>query len=265
LDQKFNLENLGSIALIAAMVAVGTLGWWLQLGPQVYLDVSPLAKIPARVGLWDSTDIPVPRAVEEELDADFNLQRAYADRTGQVVWLYVGYYGTERGGRPEHTPRGCYTGAGWGIESSRIVKVTPDGSLRANEYLVTNAGQRRLVHFWYRSHRRTGILGGLDQNLDRLIGRLFDRRADGALVRISTPISDDDTVAARGRLLAFASLLDPLLGEHWPSETPCSAGGSEDCVPVPPADGGAATRAATGPPWARTLPGAAGASAGLAG
>jgi EpsI family protein len=253
LDRKLHLENLASIAFIATMVAVGALGWWLQLGPQLHLDVSPLESVPARIGSWEATDIPVPRAVEAELRADFNLQRAYADRSGQVVWLYVGYYGTERGGRPEHTPRGCYTGAGWGIESSRIVAVTPNGSLRANEYLVTNAGQRRLVHFWYRSHRRTGIVGGFDQNLDRLMGRLFDARADGALVRVSTPILDDDTVAARGRLLAFASLLDPLLGEHWPSEVPCGEVGPEGCAPLSSRDGRA------------PVPRVVAASAGLAG
>lgn len=225
MDRRLSLENAGLIALITAMVAVGALGWWLRLGPQVYVDASPLEGVPTRIGQWESRDVPVPRAVEDELRADFNLQRAYANRLGDVVWVYVGYYGTERGGRPEHTPRGCYTGAGWGIESSQTVDVTPNGVLRANEYLVTNSGQRRLVHFWYRSHRRTGILGGLDQNLDRLMGRLLDSRADGALVRVSTPILDRDTVAARGRLISFASLLDPLLGEHWPSEIPCAEAG----------------------------------------
>jgi EpsI family protein len=246
LNRNLSLENLASIALIATMVVVGALAWWLRLGPQLYVDVSPLENVPARIGHWESRDIPVPRAVEEELRADFNLQRVYANRSGQVVWLYVGYYGTERGGRPEHTPRGCYTGAGWGIESSRIVNVTPNGALRANEYLVTNSGERRLVHFWYRSHRRTGILGGLDQNVDRLMGRLFDNRADGALVRVSTPMLDGDTVGARGRLLSFSSLLDPLLGEHWPTETPCAEVGPDGCVAGPSTAGGAATSAEIG-------------------
>jgi len=233
LDRKFNLENLGSIALIVAMVAVGGLGWWLQLGPEVYVDVSPLENVPARIGHWKAKDIPVSDAVADELRADFNLQRVYVDLSGGIVWLYVGYYGTERGGRPEHTPRGCYTGAGWGIEASQVVDVTPDGALRVNEYLISSSGERRLVHFWYRSHRRTGILGGLDQNVDRMLGRLLDKRADGALIRVSTPVSDGNTVAARGRLLSFSSVLDPLLGEHWPIEIPCAEAGPEGCTAVP--------------------------------
>ena len=104
------------------------------------------------------------------LEADLNLQRAYVHPAGELIWLYIGYYGTRRGGRPEHNPSGCYTGAGWGIEATRQIDVTPEQGLRVNEYRVERAGERRLVHFWYRSHRRTGMLGGLDQNIDRTIG-----------------------------------------------------------------------------------------------
>jgi EpsI family protein len=218
LDRRPERETLGAVAFVLAMVGVGALGWRLQLAPDLAIDASPLAQLPTRIGSWHSEDVPLPPAVETELGADFNLQRAYTNGIGEVVWLYVGYYGTASGGRARHTPRHCYTGAGWGIESTRVVDVDPGGSVRANEYLIANAGNRRLVHFWYRSVRRTGMLGGLDQNLDRLVGRLFEGRADGALVRVSTPIAGDDTIAARGRLLAFGSQLDPLLASHWPRE-----------------------------------------------
>jgi EpsI family protein len=169
--------------------------------------------------------------VEDELRADINLQRLYVHPTGNAVWLYVGYYGTARGGRPEHTPRGCYTGAGWGIESSRRLEVDPNGVLRVNEYVVERDGERQLVHFWYRSHRKTGLLGGMDQNLDRLVGRLLEGRADGALIRLSTPLAAGDEVAARGRLLAFAATLDPLLAARWPDETPALAEAPRTAAP----------------------------------
>jgi EpsI family protein len=213
-------ERWASGVLVAAMVAVGAFAWWLQLQPPLVVDASPLAGLPTRIGRWHSVDVPLESTVEAVLDADFNLQRAYSDGLGSRVWLYVGYYGTGRGGRPEHTPRGCYTGAGWGIDASRTLEVAPGSPLRVNEYLVSRDGDRRLVHFWYRSHRRTGILGGLDQNLDRMLGRLLDARADGALVRLSTPLADGGETRARSRLLAFAAILDPLLAQHWPVERP---------------------------------------------
>jgi len=216
-----NSSNLGTAILIVVLLAVGGFAWSLQLQPTLEIDASALATLPSRIDTYDGHDIPLESTVESVLRADFNLQRAYTS-AGSVVWLYIGYYGTARGGRPEHTPRGCYTGAGWGIESARSLRVVPNGELRVNEYLVERSGERRLVHFWYRSAQRTGMLGGWDQNLDRFMGRLSDGRADGALIRISTPLNGDDEIGARGRLLGFASALDPLLAERWPTESEAS-------------------------------------------
>ncbi len=216
-----NSANLGTAILSVILLAIGGFAWSLQLQPALEIDASALATLPMRIDVYDGEDMPLESTVESVLRADFNLQRSYYS-AGSLVWLYVGYYGTARGGRPEHTPRGCYTGAGWGIESTRTVRVVPNGELRANEYLVERNGERRLVHFWYRSAQRTGMLGGWDQNIDRFVGRLTHSRADGALIRISTPISGDDEISARGRLLGFASVLDPLLAERWPTESKAS-------------------------------------------
>ena len=212
-----NSANLGTAILVIGLLAAGGFAWSLQLQPTLEIDASALATLPTRIDIYDGHDIPLESTVEAVLRADFNLQRAYYG-AGSLVWLYVGYYGTTRGGRPEHTPRGCYAGAGWGIEASRTLRVVPNGELRVNEYLVEQNGERRLVHFWYRSVRRTGMLGGWDQNVDRFLGRLTSGRADGALIRISTPSEGDDEISARGRLLGFASALDLLIAERWPTE-----------------------------------------------
>jgi EpsI family protein len=225
------LERLGTALLCALLVGVGALAWWLQLQPPLHVDASALAALPGRIGAWTSRDVPLDHAVEAELRADLNLQRVYVVPTGEFIWLYVGYYGTARGGRPEHTPRGCYTGAGWGIESARSLDVDPKGALRVNEYVVERDGKRQLVHFWFRSYRKTGLLGGLDQNLDRLVGRVLEGRADGALVRLSAPLEPGDEVATRGRLLDFAATLDPLLAARWPDETPTRAEGQRTAAP----------------------------------
>jgi EpsI family protein len=211
------ISNLGNAALIALLLATGAVAWSIQFQPALQIDASKLATLPTEIDLYRSRDIPLASTVESILRADFNLQRAYL-RGDSIVWLYVGYYGTARGGRPEHTPRGCYTGAGWGIAATRTLQVAPEGELTVNEYLIEREGERRLVHFWFRSNRRTGMLGGWDQNVDRFVGRLWSGRADGALIRLSTPLPDDNVIGARGRLMAFASQLDPLIAERWPSE-----------------------------------------------
>ncbi len=217
-----NLERVGTAALCALLVAVGGSAWWLQLRSGLEVDTAPLAALPRTIDRWRAQDLPVESTVEAILRADYNLQRAYTTREGSLVWLYVGYYGTERGGRPEHTPRGCYTGAGWDIASMQTLAVPGVAGFQVNEYVVERESEQRLVHFWFRSHRRTGMLGGMDQNVDRVLGRLLEGRADGALVRLSTPL-DAEAGDARGRLLGFAAKLDPLLEAHWPREFSASS------------------------------------------
>ena len=214
-------ERLALTLLCGALVAGGVLAWWLRLQPPFEVDVSPLSALPAEIDSWTSIDLAVDDRVAEELAADFNVQRVYRHPTGQLIWLYVGYYSTERGGRPEHTPRGCYTGAGWELLETRVLEAM-DGRVR--EFLVHRSGEHRLVHFWFRSHRRGGLTGGVDLGIDRVIGKLTTGRADGALIRISTPLRGrDEADAARSRLASFRGGLVPQLERSWPVEQP-SAG-----------------------------------------
>ncbi len=213
-------ELARALLLGLGLLAVGGLAWGLQLRPALDVDARALAELPLGLAGWSGVEVPLESVVENELQAQVNLQRLYRHRTGEVVWLYIGYYGTERGGRPEHTPRGCYTGAGWKIESQRSFEVGGGSGLALNELRVSREGESQLVHFWYRSHRRTGMRGGFDQNLDRLLGRVLDGRADGALVRVSAPLEGSDEVAVRGRLFSFAVELDRELAARWPLELP---------------------------------------------
>lgn len=206
----------------AALVLVGSLSWLLALRPSPQLDVAPLETIPSGLGSWSSDDVPLESGVESMLQADFNLQRLYRNAGGEEVWVYVGYYGTERGGRPEHTPRACFRAHGWEIEDHRVLDAGP--GMQVNELVVSLDGERQLVHYWFRSFRRTGLRGGLDQLLDHLVGRVLHQRADGSLVRLSTPLAGDaDRPAARARLLQFATAFDQLLAAHWPREIPAGA------------------------------------------
>lgn len=214
-------DRLATAALLFAFLAVGAGAWTLALRPPLEVDTAPLAAIPYEIASWQGQDVSLETEVERMLRADFNVQRLYTHPLGDPLWLYLGYYGTDRGGRPEHTPSACYQAHGWTIESRRRLDV-PGGppGLRVNEYRVENNGERQLVHFWFRSFRSTGLLGIVDQTRDRLFGRLIEGRADGALVRLSTGLRGGDEVDARTRLLAFAARLEPELAAHWPVETP---------------------------------------------
>ena len=198
------------------LLLVGAVAWGLALRPHLIVDATALSALPTRLGSWTSEDVPLEATVESMLRADYNVQRLYRHEIGDVVWVYLGYYGTARGGTPEHTPQVCYKAQGWQIEDHQVIEVA--GGLRVNELLVSLAGERQLVHYWFRSFRRTGLRGGFDQLVDHLVGRLLHGRADGSLVRVSTRIEDGERDSARTRLLAFDTSFDDLLAAHWPRE-----------------------------------------------
>lgn len=214
-------ERSQSLLLVGLLLVGGAVVWSVQLRPPLAAEPASLSAVPDRFDGWRVVGEPrLEETAEAMLRADFNLQRLYWHPTGTLVELYVGYYGTERGGRPEHTPEVCYPSNGWRIQAQRTVVADSEAGLRANEFRAERAGEVLLVHYWYRTYRRTGLLGGFDHLLDRLVGRLIDDRSDGALVRVATSITDGDEVGARGRLVAFSSALDPLIGDHWPVEAP---------------------------------------------
>jgi EpsI family protein len=213
-------ERRQAIALAATLLAVGALAWSFQLREPLAVDARPLDALPRDVAGWHAQDVPLEDTVEAILRADHNLQRVYQHPVGSRVGVYVGYYGTERGGRPEHTPWVCYPNAGWAIEAHRTLVVDPERGLRVNEFQVEKDGERALVHFWYRSFRSTGLLGGVDQVWDRFLGRLRHDRSDGALVRLSSALGGEDVAVVRSRLMGFGEKLDLLLDEHWPDEHP---------------------------------------------
>jgi len=210
--------------LVGALLGVAALAWSFELREPLEVHADRLGALPRAIDSWQATDMPLESMVESILRADYNVQRVYHHTVLPPIFLYVGYYGTDRGGRPEHTPWVCYPNGGWSIVAQRTVHVDEQRGLQVNEIEVDSGSQRRLVHFWYRSFRATGLLGPVDQVRDRLIGRLRHERSDGALVRISTVLDEGDVVGARGRLLAFGSELDRLLDTHWPEEHPAGRG-----------------------------------------
>lgn len=227
------MSRLEAALVGGLLLAVGALAWAIALRTPLQVDVSPLAELPLQLDEWSAVDVPLEGGVEKMLRADFNVQRLYREPGGDGIWLYVGYYGTARGGRPEHTPKACYEAHGWTIREQRVVLAQGNPELRLNEYVVERDGARELVYFWFRSARSTGLLGSWDQALDQIVGRVRDRRADGSLVRLSVPLRDRmrEPEVVRSRLLRFARSLDAQLGDHWPLELPPEADPSVEATP----------------------------------
>jgi len=218
-----NRDQLTFAAASVLILAAGALAWGFTLREPLAPRSELLDQIPYEIGPWEGSPIPVEDTVETILNATYNVQRAYVHPTGDVVWLYIGYYGTERGGTPGHTPRACYVSHGWEIVEEAAIVRAPDTGHRANEYVVELEGERRLVMFWFQSFRSKDLLSTTALRIDHVLGQFLAGRGDGALVRLSTPILGDDREAARARLLGFGAALQAPLDASWPTEVASSS------------------------------------------
>ncbi len=180
----------------------------------------PLSSFPTRLGDWSSTDIPLDKEVLDVLGPGDFLLRVYQDETGKLPYvdLFLAYFPSQRSGDTIHSPKHCLPGAGWTpVENSRVTLSLPGHApFPANRYVISKAGSRQLVLYWYWAHDR-GLASEYSAKFYLIADSIRMNRSDGALVRITTPMFPGETPeAAQQRLLPFASQISPLLDNYIP-------------------------------------------------
>jgi EpsI family protein len=192
----------------------------LERGP-VMVAAKNLDRLPHTIADYQGTDYTFEAAVMEELDPDVSVSRQLLPPEGSgltPLFLYVGYYGTAKGGRTGHNPYACYPGAGWAIISNERVEVPFGGrQVQVNQIVVRRGSEEEVVLFWYQSAGDRIIVSGLQQNLNRFFGRILHGRDDGAFVRLSAPVTGEVGPVSE-QLRSLAAQLMPELSRYWPQE-----------------------------------------------
>jgi EpsI family protein len=180
-----------------------------------------LENIPMEIGGYKATEDFFSDAVNKELNADKHVYRHYQDDSGNVIDLYIGYYGTAKGGRTPHNPYGCLPGAGWGIVDANITSLRADyypEGVPVNYVLALKDGSYNVMLHWYQSGKTKVISGGIQQNIKRFTGKVLANRDDGAFVRISAVSNKDHLENTKDQLIPFAEKVLNLLPKYWPVE-----------------------------------------------
>jgi len=178
----------------------------------------PLEAFPTAVGEWQmrSSSLLDTESLQLLKVTDY-LVRRYVDGEGRNVWLYVGYWDTQRRGAQIHSPRNCLPGSGWEpVEASTLTIPLGQGRppLTVNRYLVQKERDQQLVFYWYDAQGRA-VAGEIEARLEMVRSSIVRNRTDGALVRVSSPV-EGGVAATSDRLVAYVRALDPLLRAHLP-------------------------------------------------
>jgi EpsI family protein len=186
-------------------------------------DAMPLRKalgaFPRELGEWRGQEtLLFDDKILGKLKTTDYLMRRYVDAAGRVVWLYVGYWDTQRKGAHPHSPQNCLPGSGWEpLEASRItVSLSPPlEPITINSYLLQKDRQLQLVLYWYDAQGRA-VAGEIPAKIEMLKSSTLRNRTDGALIRVSSMVHGSVAETSE-RLLAYVRTMYPTLREHFPA------------------------------------------------
>lgn len=178
------------------------------------------AFLPAEFENFDYKIKPIDSEIAEVLGADDSLVVDFQSPDGQTFNLYTAYLTARRDGRSWHSPRQCIPGGGWQVTDLSVVTpgTGPDPlDFPYNRMVIEYAGHRQLVYYWY-DQRGKKFADEYTMKLSVVYDTLTKRRADGALVRLMTPIPQDQTIAeAEARLKNMARRLNEVMPKYVPA------------------------------------------------
>lgn len=188
--------------------------------PEIVPKHDPPNSLPGQLGNWRGTDIPIDDETLEILGPGEFLLRDYEDSNQRLpsIGLFVAYFPTQKMGDTIHSPDHCLPGAGWVPTEREVVTLTrPDGSVfPANRYVVSKAGERELVLYWFQAHGRE-VASEYSAKYYLIADSICLHRSDGALVRLMTPMDKGESAdAAQARIMQLGSQLLPLLDQSIP-------------------------------------------------
>lgn len=106
--------------------------------------------VPRELDGWSGQDSPLSEYEVQTILCDDYVQRTYRGPSGDVVSLFVSFYGNKERGlqRYFHNPTVCYPAAGWRLAGTRFESVTlldAGKELPTCRYTFEQGGRRQIV------------------------------------------------------------------------------------------------------------------------
>ena len=208
------------LALVSLLLTVGLILTLANRGVPMVLHTN-LENLPMEIAGFIGRNDSFAPGVYDALQADLHVYRQYRSPAGAALSLYIGYYGTSKGGRTGHNPYACLPGAGWGIVEKGTVEVHPSyypQGVKVNYVVASKDGVNNVMLHWYQTAGTRVLATGLQQNIQRFKGRVLHNRNDGAYVQVNALALESEIIDARVMARDFAQEVLELLPEYWPEE-----------------------------------------------
>jgi EpsI family protein len=215
------IPNRSFIIAVVLLVVAGTLSGYAALRPIPVVVATNLENIPMALDGYQAVDDTFPESVYTELNADKHVYRHYKASNGDNITLYIGYYGTAKGGRTGHNPYACLPSSGSAIVDTGTVylkQTIGNQQVPVNYILSRKDGVNFVMLHWYQTAGKKVVSTGVAQNVERFTGRILHNRNDGAFVEITAAATDAEIPKIKQRVDRFSELILNILPRYWPVE-----------------------------------------------
>ena len=221
---RLRLVQPSTALITAAALATFAIGAWQMVPERGHLEVDreSFTTFPRSVGSWRQIGASerLAPAVERALQADDYHQITLSNRNENVgVNLFMAWYRDQsRGG--VHSPEICLPASGWEIawlERLDIAdEIGTEVPFNINRAIIERGGSRMMVYYWFQQGERR-IAWDMAAKFWLMVDGITTGSTDGAIVRLTTPIDEDETDAdASARLLDVMVELQPALPRFLP-------------------------------------------------
>ncbi len=228
------MQNAGVMrrwpAIVALVMLASTWGLLLSLSQaEPLIPRKSFVEFPLTIGdRWQGKELGMDPKVLEVLKLNDYMMRVYIPqelikggenpRGLAPVYLYVGYYQSQRTGATYHSPKNCLPGAGWQfVDSEQIPVMLARGDAPIiNKVVIQKGLDKQVILYWYQDRGR--IIASEYWAKGFLVwDSMTKKRTDGSLVRISVPVVGKSEEQAFAEGFEFLRDVFPLLGQYLPT------------------------------------------------
>jgi len=181
-----------AVVAIALLILLGGFGTYLR-SHQTEPDRGPdFSRIPMETGQYYGTEHRFSEFEYEVLKADTSTLRMYRSDNGNIYWLFIAYFSSQKYGSQIHSPKHCLPGGGYRIVSIAPynLEVEPGHSITVNRMMIADQRRKELMMYWFET--RSGVLHNeFDLKLDLMKNSVTLLPTDAAICRLTMPLPED--------------------------------------------------------------------------
>lgn len=204
--------------VVTVVLGAGAAGYalrWRLSVPQV--DTVHFAELPLAFSQYRGTEERFDAETYAVLHADTTTLRRYIGASGDPVWWFAAYFGSQNYGEQIHSPRNCLPGGGWNILTLDRVPVhfSDRGEVIANRLLIESGGTQQIMYYFFIT-RLGCVASEYKLKFDLARAALAFKPRDALFVRVSAPVREEGPEAADRQCLAVLTDGLPLLSRGLP-------------------------------------------------